>query len=95
MSAKAVWAPDEPMEGKTKSAVEHNGVYAFKTARDFLTELADHMQVYGKVALWGDVIEHELGYRAQFAKVISLEALQHQPLIDIKALRQRYHLEAA
>lgn len=72
MSAGAVWAPGEPMEGKTKSATEHNGVYAFKTCKDYLTANLG-LPVFGKVALWGDVIEHELGYRAQFAKIISID----------------------
>jgi hypothetical protein len=39
-------------------------------------ELTDHAPnedlVYGEVALWGDVIEHEEGYRASHAKIRSL-----------------------
>lgn len=73
MSADVVWGPGEPMEGKTKSRSEHNGVYAYKLLRDFLKQHSGDLDVYGKVALWGDVIEHELGYRAEFAKIISLE----------------------
>lgn len=62
------------MDGNTNSRAEHNGIYAFKTAKDFLTHCENAgLEIYGKVALWGDIIEHELGYRAEFAKVISLE----------------------
>lgn len=98
MSANAVWAPGEPMEGKTKSTSEHNGVYAYKTAKDFLTNHAEALHVYGRVALWGDIIEHELGYRAQFAKIISLDRYltRRAPYkIPIKELRQKYCPEAA
>lgn len=93
MSADVIWGPGEPMEGKTESKREHNGVYAYKTARDFLKEHATDLDVYGKVALWGDIIEHELGYRAQFAKVVSLEHYLKREAphkISIKELRQKY-----
>lgn len=93
MSADVIWGPGEPMEGKTKSTAEHNGVYAYKTARDFLKSHGSDLDVYGKVALWGDIIEHELGYRAQFAKVISLEhylKLGKPHGIPIEELRQKY-----
>jgi hypothetical protein len=73
MSADVIWSPDEPMDGKT-SAKGDEGVYAFKKCRDFLKHMQGAgLDVYGKVALWGDVIEHELGWRAEFAQVISLE----------------------
>jgi len=29
--------------------------------------------IIGKVKLWGDVVEHEHGYRAEFAKIVSLD----------------------
>lgn len=73
MSADVIWGPGEPMDGKTKSTEEHCGVYAYKKLRDFLSQHTDGLDVYGQVALWGDVIEHELGYRAEWAKIISIE----------------------
>lgn len=98
MSAGVVWAPGEPMEGKTKSTQEHCGVYAFKTAKDFLTQVGDALDIYGRVALWGDIIEHEIGYRAQFAKIIGLDHfLKPKPPhgISMEHLREKYCPEAA
>jgi hypothetical protein len=31
--------------------------------------------VFGRVELWGEVIEHEDGYRAEFASIVSLDCL--------------------
>ena len=44
--------------------------------------------VAGTICMWGEVVEHEHGYRAQFAKVRSLDDL-HGPG-DLAALRRRY-----
>jgi hypothetical protein len=44
------------------------GIYAAKTKAGALEAMADWPScVYGTVALWGNVIEHSRGYRAQFA----------------------------
>lgn len=42
----------------------------------------------GTVRLWGEVIEHERGYRAEFAKVHSLDHVFGEA--DLAALRARY-----
>jgi hypothetical protein len=31
--------------------------------------------VWGSVRLWGEVVEHETGYRAEFARIISLDGI--------------------
>lgn len=92
MSADVIWAPHEPMEGKIKSTEEHNGCYAYKTASTFLKNHENTgLDVYGRVALWGDIIEHELGYRAQFAKIVGLEgALTDAADGKMSVLRERY-----
>lgn len=97
MSADAVWPPDEPMDGNVKSLKDHCGVYAYKKAKDFLASHSDTLDIYGRVALWGDVIEHELGYRAEYAKVISLDHFLKNPAphkIAIKDLREKYRCAA-
>jgi hypothetical protein len=33
---------------------------------------AEHAIAYGAVALWGEVIEHDYGYRGQYAKVVRI-----------------------
>lgn len=97
MSARVIWAPGEPMEGKTKSREEHNGVYAYKRASDFLSNHENAgLNIYGKVHMWGDVIEHELGYRAEFAKIVSLDHfLGPAPFkLNIRDLREKYQVAA-
>jgi hypothetical protein len=44
--------------------------------------------VSGTVKMWGDVVEHETGYRAQFAKLHSLDAIYGDG--DLDALRAKY-----
>jgi hypothetical protein len=34
---------------------------------------ADGPLLFGKVKIWGEVVEHELGYRSQFGKIVSLD----------------------
>jgi hypothetical protein len=29
--------------------------------------------VFGKVKIWGEIVEHEAGYRSEFAKIVSLD----------------------
>lgn len=44
--------------------------------------------VSGTVRLWGDVVEHEFGYRAEFAKLHSLDKIYGDG--DLAALRAKY-----
>lgn len=57
----------------------HHGVHAFKSKTDAINYAAEFSVLatlaVGQVALWGDVIEHEIGYRAEFAKVHSINYL--------------------
>jgi hypothetical protein len=45
------------------------GIYAWKTPHPAAPALR---LVHGEVALWGDVHEHEFGYRAEYAQPLSL-----------------------
>lgn len=42
----------------------------------------------GTVKMWGDVVEHETGYRAEFAKLNSIDEIHHGG--DLDALRAKY-----
>lgn len=42
----------------------------------------------GKIKSWGEVIEHEFGYRSSFAKIISIDGVHGGP--DLSLLRSRY-----
>ena len=43
------------------------GVYASKSLEQLLTTVYAKCGIHGEVYLWGTVVEHELGWRAQFA----------------------------
>ena len=43
------------------------GIYAAKTLDHFRSAGYERYGIHGEVYLWGRVVEHELGYRAQFA----------------------------
>jgi hypothetical protein len=80
------------------------GVYSFKNRRDALSEFiagtadlrshphhAEHNTVglaLGTVKLWGEVVEHEHGYRASFAKPASIDETYYygKPAKDPKEL---------
>ena len=44
--------------------------------------------VAGTIKMWGEVVEHQEGYRAEFAKLQSLDALRGDG--DLNALREHY-----
>ena len=76
------WAPGVPMRGNpddvSYSAFETIpiGVHAWstrKSATAYARHAADGMAVIGTVELWGKVIEHEEGYRAEYAAVRSID----------------------
>jgi len=55
------------------------GIYAYKTKKQCISEFCDWIKlqpiIYGRVYLWGTVIEHEFGYRAEYAKICSLNMI--------------------
>lgn len=76
-----------------KAAKEHNGCYAYKHLRDLLKNHSGGLGVYGQVHMWGRVIEHQLGYRSEWAKIISLDGVMPPAKKAVlTALRERYGL---
>lgn len=102
LSTPAVWLPGEPMRG-TVGDRGGSGVYAFKKRTDAILAADGTPSAYavGSVILWGDVVEHERGYRAERALIRSLDDVVWQPYppwsSDIKAalafLRERYGVD--
>jgi hypothetical protein len=45
---------------------------------------------YGTIKCWGEVIEHERGWRAQYAKLTSLDGVFGN--VDLPALRSKYNV---
>ncbi|MDE2019722.1 MAG: hypothetical protein KGJ13_05255 [Patescibacteria group bacterium] len=79
-----IWLPGEIMghnDDHSKIKIEDHGcagVYAFSDRGYALkdTEFASTPNlVFGSVRLWGTVVEHEHGYRAEFATVHSIDAV--------------------
>jgi hypothetical protein len=69
-----VWHPDEPASGDVKT----HGIYSFRIVIRSGDEYAynparDGPLLFGKVKIWGEVVEHETGYRSEFARIVSLD----------------------
>ena len=69
-----VWYPDRPASGNVRT----HGIYSFRDAVrcrwDYgYTQGTHGTLLFGKVKIWGEVIEHEAGYRSEFAKIVSLD----------------------
>ena len=68
-----VWYPDEPASGDVRT----HGIYScrnvIRSAQDYWYSVGRASLLFGKVKIWGEVVEHEWGYRSQFAKIISLD----------------------
>jgi len=64
-----------PIVGRSEAADDHDapqanctcGIYAVKTLHHFRSAGYERFGIYGEVYLWGTVVEHELGWRAQSA----------------------------
>lgn len=78
------------------------GIHGFKSASWMMMEFSpshdpriDKYLIYGTVALWGDVIEHQEGFRAEFGKINTLDqidaGLGHEETLD--KLRKLYGVE--
>lgn len=101
-----VWLPGETMGHNDDMGTAKiddrgcSGVYAFRDRGYALKDtcFADlNMVAFGSVRLWGTVIEHEYGYRAEFAAVNLIDAVNVRALFDddtrdtlLKTLRVKY-----
>jgi hypothetical protein len=88
----AIWLSDAPMKGTEVDMHTASGVYAFKSLTDARSYFADQRTPYavGKVKLWGTVVEHETGYRADFAKPLLI--IEAHNGASASAIRKRYGL---
>lgn len=95
----AVWQPGEPYHAvcRRHDAPHRDcscGVYAVKDLSNVATTSAIWSTlVVGEVALWGRIVEHERGYRAQYARPRRLAVLVPDVSVDdIRNLRGGFHL---
>jgi hypothetical protein len=83
-----IWLPDEPASGDVK----RHGVYSFRHTIRSIEEYGYNTRgvlLFGKAKIWGEIVEHEMGYRSQFGKVISLDYGAPELL---EKFRKIYHL---
>jgi hypothetical protein len=68
-----VWEPDKPASGD----VRIHGIYSFRNVirskGEYGYPLSSGPIVLGKVTIWGEIVEHEAGYRSEFARIVSLD----------------------
>lgn len=103
-----VWAPGEVMTGVLADGYGNAGVHGWKTQSGVLSYglsfavdsayRAGCPVVIGRIHLWGEVVEHERGYRGEYAKIISLDCiigLKWRGLKRLRKLREMYGLPLA
>jgi len=79
-----VWHPDQPASGDVRT----HGIYSFRNAIRSAEEYGYGYSVaeegpllFGKVKIWGEVVEHDAGYHSEFGKIMSLD-YGHPELLD-------------
>lgn len=87
----ALWMPGQHMRGDLGKGY---GVFVYRTKELLEHEMMDWTTygggviAVGTVALWGEVIEHEKGYRAENAKILTIDKASW----GLRGLQQRYGL---
>lgn len=72
-SADHAWPPNEIMAGNPTES-NNEGIWAFKTHSRALKKATEgNLCICGSVDLWGEIIEYSEGYRAQYAKIKSID----------------------
>jgi hypothetical protein len=68
-----VWHPEEPASGDVRT----HGIYSFRHSvrsnEEYGYNVGAGLLLFGKVKIWGEVVEHEAGYRSEFGKIMSLD----------------------
>jgi hypothetical protein len=69
-----VWYLDRPASGDVRT----HGIYSFRhviRSRDDYGYDQGTIEpfLFGKAKIWGEIVEHEAGYRSEFAKIVSLD----------------------
>lgn len=63
----------ESLPKRLRSPIENNSSFqSFEKSLDYIRVKVAIALAFGTVKLWGKMVEHELGYRAEFAKIDSI-----------------------
>lgn len=73
-----IWKPKQIMEGRGLEDWNKRGIHAWKGQgsphyQQYCQSTHTNCLIVGSIYLWGDVVEHEHGYRGEFATVRSLD----------------------
>ena len=75
-----VWYPDKPASGDVRT----HGIYSLRdvirSKQEYFYCVGRATLLFGRVKIWGEVVEHEWGYRSQFAKIVSLDYGEQEAL---------------
>lgn len=77
-AAGAIWIPGEVMEGNPDR--ESEGIHAFDSLAEALKMVAGGtVSVVGRVQVWGRVVRHERGLRAEYARIVGIDDIVGGP----------------
>jgi hypothetical protein len=94
-----LWPPGQSATACCEVKRLHHGIHAFATQAQAVEYMRaarkPHQYVFGEVSLWGRVVVHEHGYRAQCAypKRIYVPNQYHSDRDIVNALRRSYGIE--
>lgn len=100
-SAQYLWMPgaiEGLQEGQRIEDYGSAGIHAFKDLRNAALYANPENSVVGSVKLWGDIVEYERGYHAEFAKIVSLDHILCSGTggsVLLAELRERYGVQPA
>lgn len=92
----SIWLPDKPMDGMPHD-YGMDGVWAFKDMSDAIRKYQESELIgtglfaMGSVKMWGQIVEHAIGYRSEFARIASIELLSDKNTLE--QLREIYKVE--
>jgi hypothetical protein len=101
-AAGRAWVPGEPMKAGENHIRDGLGVYAFKgmstCIEEFGCECFNQGVAFGTIYIWGEIVEHELGYRAEYATIRSIDFVRQVPShnwhpLYVEDLRKLYKVE--
>jgi hypothetical protein len=86
-----IWMPGQVVHAPKVRSSYGEGIHAFKTMDKALSEygLSFSQRVFGEVALWGDVVEFEYGWKAEYAAITKLNFILQNDR-DISTCRTRW-----
>lgn len=95
------WEPNETIYGNVDKFVAYNikgGTYAFNSASTLHLEILLALEstfcpeiAWGTIKMWGEVVEHDEGYRAEYAKLHTIDGVRAMGT-TLNAMRLLYNV---